>query len=91
MEVHLTPKIFFHCKKSSCFGGYFFEKIGWFGQILYSLCPFEEEFWIDHNRVNADLGRAELWRHFEKSIKQFSVSRRSVKAFLARKFIVWST
>ena len=25
MEVHLTPKIFFRCKKSSCFGEYFLE------------------------------------------------------------------
>ena len=91
VKVHLTPKFFFRCKKSSCFGEYFFEKIVRFGQILNFLCPFEVEFLMNHDRVNGDLGRVELWRHFEKTLKQFSASRRSTKALLARKFIVWST
>ena len=59
-KVHLTPKFFFRCKKSSCFGEYFFEKIVRFDQILNFLCPFEVEFRMNHDRVNGDLGRVEL-------------------------------
>ena len=45
-----------------------------FGQILNFLCPVEVEFWMDHDRVNGDLGRVELWRPFEKKLKQLSQS-----------------
>ena len=68
---------------------YFFEKNFGFGQVVEFLCPVEVEFRMDHDRVNGDLGRVELWRHFEKTLKQFSASRRSAKAFLARKFILF--
>ena len=56
---------------------------------LKFLCPVEVKFWMDHDRVNGDLGRVELWCHFEKTLKQFSASRRSAKAFLAWKFILF--
>ena len=68
---------------------YFFKKFFGFGQILEFLCPVECEFRMDHGRVNGDPCRVELWRHFEKTLKQFSASRRSAKVFLARKFILF--
>ena len=88
--MHLTPKFFFRLRTSSCFDEYFFEKIFGFGQIHNFLCPVEVEYRMDHDRVNGDLGRVELRRHFEKTLKQFSVSRQSAKAFPARKFILFS-
>ena len=76
LKVHVTSKyFFFRLKKCSCFGEYLIEKKIGFGRILnFFLWPVEVEFRMDHDRVNGDLGRVELWRHFEKTLKQFSQS-----------------
>ena len=93
IKVHLTPTFVFLLKNLHALviiSSKFFFLI-WSNPLFFMQ---RVEFWMDHDHINRDLGRVELWCHFEKTVKPSQpipwICCGSSLGFLARKFILFS-